>query len=783
MADSVDSGSELLSIDAVIGEPETRADYYSDYVGRKTFGNGDAMNLNVMQRTTSPITYFSYKDIHYVADQKENSGLTWTRTLSDPYCLAERIFWTDNKSGHTFIGFSKPQSWTEENKWNKSDDGVYTGYFSATDGIVDFSTVDADMTDGIDPIGSKLKAEDILLTYDTNKHPDIGGMTTTVHFRHALASLRVIVNIQGFSPNTTALDVQTTVSDLKVLNQPWKYKWTQKPSESPVKGVDIPGWGVSDNTGTSDGKVEIKTWQPRPAGEGTGVSRKFTFYSLIVPGVQDNFAVQYKVTYPLYLDPSQTQNKEYEAKLEGDIKFLPGHCTTVNINLNHEGEPIYIGAEYIDWETVENPDRSDLQKISNFLDVDSRVDTKTNKLLVTIADDKAATKDDATWLYYDVKKDEDGDVVLDQESGKPIPVLVDIYGNDGSEAHPYVIKTARQLLSFAFEVKGGDTYEISNGKATKSGTFAGRDFKGKHIVLDSDIYLQKSPTSTTFDIVWPGIGDADAKHPFNGTFSGGHRRIKFLNGSPLFYHIGEYGHVGHLILEEVHACTGNGVFVEKNEGLIGASMVGSRRFNTTNPGAFELSTSASVAGSFCGENSGYLLACYGNTLFNVTGTATTVGGLVGKNSGTMVSCYAAGAISKENADSKENANETLTKVYGVVGENSGTMSFCVFDQEISQRTPNTSSDWVTCQITVKNGKDGTGALAKTTLVMQQPEIVDNTTTPDVSLNGNLRSWIEYNANVSSLRKFFPAGTTDDQIRTHLNDIYYNYFVAAYPSIH
>ena len=728
---------EITSITAEIGEAITRAGSgNTDYVGRSEFvkagdannASGDVMLLTTVKRSDHPIDAFTYSNVKFSCNN--NGG--WDRTFGEGLEASDRIFWSDNKTGHTFIGYSTPMAWNAE-KWVQSGSEFSGAFTYTTEGdkkIVDFTT------------DQKLKDEDILLTHSNEVKAEANGLSTKIHFKHALASLRVIVNINDFSPSSTSEDVKTKIYDLVVMNQPYKYKWTQAPRE--VGGLQIPGWGVENTTTTDDGVVEIKTWQPHPEGEGDAEARIFTFYSLIVPGIQNNFEIGYKVTYPRYDNPDSPDwtIENYDAKLldangnPAEIKFLPGYCTTVKVSLNHRGEPIYLGALYIDWEDQITPDKSELKKISTFLDKASPTyDGGGNKIVSIASDRPSATPDDATWLYFKTVYD---------EQNQSSEVLVDGYGNDGTQEHPFTIKTAREFLSFAYEVKDG------------------RHFTNQFIILDSDLFLQESINKTT--VTWPGIGDAD--HPFNGTFIGGHRKIKYLQGSPLFYSLGENAHVGHLILEEVISCTGNGVFAETNKGLIGASMVGSRRFNTTNPGAFTLTTSAALAGAFCGTNNGVLLACYSNAMFKVSGSATSVGGLVGQNTGTMVSCYAAGGI------------DGVSSPMGVAGSNTGTMTFCLFDKDKNTKTEISTPDGGTEE------KDGTGAIAKTTLVMQQPEIVGaRTSTEATSLNGNLHAWIENDKNVSLLGKFFPTGTTKTQIQAHMSDIYYNYFVAAYPSIH
>lgn len=654
-----DSNLELKSIDAVISTSVTRATANNDYIGRDVFVAGDGMVLTKMQRTQKPLVGFSYAGVNYLY-----SGSAWDRLVGGDGMPTDgqpdRIYWSDNASPHTFIGYGIPQAWgTPEQvqtngKWVNTAD-IYSGQFSYTEDpethkkIVDFSAISTEMEDildsnkqptgqKIDKKGTKLKKEDLLLTHSTTMHADPGGLTTTLHYRHALASLRVIIDIQGFTPSTYAEDVRTTIDNLVVLNQPYKYTWHNAITDAAYQmtdGTEIPGWGVANSTQTGDGTVDIKAWQPRPQGEGNGQAKVFTFYSLIVPGKQTGFSIKYQVHYPKYLNPAEIQNKDYQAELKDangqdvTIDFLPGYTTTIRVSLNHEGEPVYIGAEYIDWEDYDTPDRSDLQKISIFLDTDQRAD-------VTIANDAKATKDDATWLYKD-------------ENGK----VVDIYGNDGTSTKPYLIKTARQFLSFAYEVQSGRTFNM------------------QYIKLDSDIYLQKDLNSE--DISWPGIGDET--HPFEGFFYGDDRKILRLKGKPLFGCIGETAVIDKINFDKVLGVTGSGVIAQKNNGLIcGCYLEGD--VTGTN-------SSSSYTGSIVGENNSFIIACA--HVGKVSGYGT-VGGLVGFNNGTVMASYHAGEI--KGLGGTTDIHATVGKRGdGENGTNKSIMFSCYYDESLISHTP------------------------------------------------------------------------------------------------
>ena len=660
-----DPSLELRSINAVISTTQTRAyaaTPNNDYIGRDVFASGDRMVLTKMQRTSKPLQNFSYAGVNY-----NYSGTAWDRVVDGNGVptdgQAERIYWSDNGSPHTFIGYAIPQAWgtpsdvQTNGKWVNAA-GIYSGQFTYADDpvthrpTVDFTSLLADMKDikdkdnkvigRIDSTGTRLKNEDLLLTHSTQMYADPGGLTTTLHYRHALASLRVIIDIQGFSPSTYSEDVKTTIDSLVVLNQPYKYTWHNAITDAAYNMTDgtvIPGWGVANSTLPEDGTVDIKTWQPRPQGEGSGQAKVFTFYSLIVPGKQTGFSINYKVHYPKYLNPAETQTKEYQAQLLDidnnpvTINFLPGYTTTIRVSLNHEGEPVYIGAEYIDWENVETPDRSDLQKISIFLDTDKRTD-------ITIANDPGATKDDATWLY----KDEEG-------------VVVDIYGHKGTSTDPYLIKTARQLLSFAYEVKSG------------------RRFTTQYIMLDSDIYLQKD--LKTQDLTWPGIGDET--NSFEGVFLGDGRYIHYLNGQPFFNKIGQYAVVDKVNFSKVINVVGKGVVANVNDGLIaGCNVEG----NVTQAKPADASTS--YCGSIVGENTSFIVAC--THVGDVAGYGY-VGGLVGRNAGALVACYHSGLVQygegAADADRKNIGGST-----GLKDETNSIVFSCYQNEDFIAHEPN-----------------------------------------------------------------------------------------------
>ena len=234
------------------------------------------------------------------------------------------------------------------------------------------------------------------------------------------------------------------------------------------------------------------------------------------------------------------------------------------------------------------PDLGELVKKSTYMEM--TIDN------VSTHFDNGLTIDNATWLYID-HNDEDK--------------VKDVYGNDGNLEHPYVIKSAAQLLSFAKEVNNGYS------------------FSGDYIRLDADITMQASTAKTIEEgnkygksaVEWIGIGDTD--HAFQGTFLGGDRYINRLYGNPLFVNLGDNACVEQLCITAIGEVS-TGALAGTNNGIIGGCKV------------IDDVSLATGAGALVGSNSstGVIYACY------YTGT----GNLIGTDSGTTKGCYTASDI-------------------------------------------------------------------------------------------------------------------------------------------
>lgn len=572
-----------------------------DSIGKCTFSATDEIIFTKIERTIRPIRpTFSYEDVHYSC-QVSGTSISWSLNRTDD------IYWSDGLSPHTFIGYNLPhadgQTAVESGfDWNGYDNsGLKVFYGSIGDptssGVIDYSCDPADDISTPYKDQEKLCKEDLLLSYTTEQQNGDDAMADII-FHHGLASVRVVVTLTGFSTTVDDPDSKTKVTEMVLHSQPTMYKWDQTDckamplTESDQTAINSFSW--SGATPQWNQLKEMKLWQPRKY-HGSGINRTFPFYGIVAPGYQNEVSMTFKVSYPNPLDPLQDPvnnlEKEYTATLrlnDGNrVEFRPGYCTNINVNLNHKDEKMTVGAEYMEWQYIDQPDKGSLRMNSTYL-------SYTDRSKITIADDENATVDDATWLY----KGTSGSVY-------------DIYGNDGSSTKPYRISTADQLLSFAYEVKNG------------------RDFVHQFIKLDADITMQENTSAT--GLSWIGIG-AEGK-PFNGFFLGSGRRISRLYGEHFFHTIGDNAVIDKLNFGSVLEVQGCGVIAHKNLGLIcGCYIDGDVK---------ETLESALYTGSIVGENHSFIIACA--HVGKVSGY-NTVGGLVGYNNGTVMACYHAGEI-------------------------------------------------------------------------------------------------------------------------------------------
>lgn len=784
---------ELTQIDAVIatasGNGMTRAEgdpdpvpvvYLEDHISRFRFVDADQMTFTTVKRTENALPRFTYKDIAFL----NNSSGAWDRDkntgsdgLNGSNSHPERIYWSDATSAHTFIGYSLPN--VPGFDWNPDSNGrTYYGSIGdpAKNTPINYNPSPSE-TDEITvmenkvekpktiPMSSLMRAEDLLLTYDTEVVADAS--VAHIKFYHGLSSIKVKVMLSEFYGSE--LDGYTIVDNMVLSNQPTLYKWEQTSYKASAKS----------NTHSENNPRDMFLWDYVPAGVGENAGKSFTFYGITVPQegryeMQD-LVLSFRVQYP---DPMKTDltklktepgyeikwlEKTYTATIRKDEKpvyFHPNQCTIINIKLNHRDETMTIGAQYTDWEFVPTPDEGSLKKNSTFLQSAPTFANRPTTKKVTVANDTEATEDDATWLYY--QKNQDGTFVPGSDDGK---VLLDIYGNTGTSAKPYTISTANQLLSLA--------YEVSNG---------GHSFEGKYIKLDAGIIMQKDIDSET--VSWLGIGDSS--HPFQGTFLGSGRKISRLKGAPLFNNVGNKALIDNVVIENPlmgpetitsggttspnpnygKLLTGNAALAQTNAGVICACRVN---------GDVGCSGSGAI-GSLVGTNSGTIFACHHTGIVKGSGT---VAGLVGSNTGTILFSFHAGELTGSTEygvapggsitdcyyDNK--LTPEASAVVGVTGIPTGDMQKESFVNDIVY-TEEEAAEENNKHLTTDENEKGPGedGYVPTYETSYTPIVAG--AVKQISLNGKMQSWVN--------------ALTDGPLKTHYATHIYIYQPAAYPKI-
>lgn len=754
-------------------EPPRPVVYLEDAISRFRFVDNDEITFTSIHRTANALARFNYKDITF----RSNSSGAWDRDKntgsdSEPSNTGippVRIYWSDATSPHTFIGYSKPNvpsfDWDHENGNNLTyygsignpNETSQINYNPATPVTETITIQEKGEEKQVDiPVSSLMRAEDLLLAYDTEVVPE--AHMASIKLYHALSSVKVKVMLSEFYGSE--LDGYAIVDSMVLENQPTLYRWEQTSYKAAARS----------NTHSENNPRSMFLWDYVPDGVGENAGKTFTFYGITVPqenGYQmQDLTLNFRVSYP---DPLKTdlaalkQNgtrptnwlkKDYRATILAatPVYFHPGQCTIINIKLNHQDEEITIGAQYTDWEFVPTPDEGSLKKNSTFLQSAPAFNARPSVNKVTVANDSEANEDDATWLYY--QKNQDGSFVSGSDNGR---VLLDIYGNTGTKDKPYTISTANQLLSLAYEVSNGGT----DGN--------GNSFQGKYIKLDAGIIMQKNTDSET--VTWLGIGDGT--HPFQGTFLGGGRKISLLKGAPLFNNVGNQALIDNVTVENTLTLTGGAALVGTNAGTVCACRVNGEVTSSSND----------PVGSLVGANSGTIFASHHTG--SVTGGGV-VGGIAGSNTGNILFCYQAGELTGSTTYGVGNGTvqdsyydsklaTSVTAVTGVTGLSTGDMQKNSFVDDVysaaeakaeNNKTENLKAD----SNGIEPGADGYERTYKDGYTPIEAGDSKPTSTSDASLNGKIYNWLTTG-----------AGSTEAN-KNHYTTHKYLYQPAAYPKV-
>lgn len=243
----------------------------------------------------------------------------------------------------------------------------------------------------------------------------------------------------------------------------------------------------------------------------------------------------------------------------------------------------------------------------------------------------------------------------------------------GTEADPYIIKTAAQLAYLAASVNDGNRY------------------KGKRFRLEADIVLNDTadwknwgttpPANDWVPIGWANRNILDnSKQGFSGVFDGnGHTvagvYVGFCNYKGLFGVL-QSGTVKNLgVVDSYIYCEGG-----YSAGVCGGNFKGTIE-NCYNTGTVDGSDNGASnnIGGVCGYSTGTITGCYNTG--TVTGGSASIGGVCGYNSkevdqGVITDCYNTGAISDGS------------NVGGVCGYSDGVIARCYNTAAVTGDTRN-----------------------------------------------------------------------------------------------
>ncbi|MBE6638077.1 MAG: hypothetical protein E7616_01270 [Ruminococcaceae bacterium] len=212
-------------------------------------------------------------------------------------------------------------------------------------------------------------------------------------------------------------------------------------------------------------------------------------------------------------------------------------------------------------------------------------------------------------------------------------------GGSGTQASPYLIKTAGQLALLANRVNGGES------------------FSGKYFRLEKNICLN--------NLTFPTIGSKGT--PFAGVFDGNGLMIHSYLISDSRAYMGLFGHItgtvkdlgvqGNINLTGSTQNTYAGILTGSNSGTIE---------NCYANGMISIGSSNTVyAGGLVGYNEGNITNCYATTELNCHANMVYAGGLSGyAKSGTIKGCYASGAVKAEGSSENYSHNGGLVAYLG-----------------------------------------------------------------------------------------------------------------------
>ena len=333
----------------------------------------DQIVITTFQRANNPVKRYSY---HNLILNYQGNG-SWERPMEGetPTDGNEKtLFWTDATSANQLIAYSIPVSNTFD--WDsmevKIDDESSIKYYYGSLGDITKDTIDfSDNEEGI----NLMNAEDLLLVKNDTLTPSDNGAKAILHFRHALSCVRVNVNLKDYLANGG--DKNTTISNLRVLNQPVFYRWDQGDAGVRALTTDADNKFIKEKYEGKDMTLRkpVKFYNYNTASADTDKEKTFSFYGLLVPQDQQyyNAAEKEPLNIEFMAHYADAETGEPVSKLYrstfNNVLLKPGFITILNIDLNHQGEIISYNVDYVDWSSSHVTKQMELEKRDDTFDM------------------------------------------------------------------------------------------------------------------------------------------------------------------------------------------------------------------------------------------------------------------------------------------------------------------------------------------------------------------------------------------------------------------------------
>ena len=334
----------------------------------------DQIVITTFQRANNPVKRYSY---HNLILNYQGNG-SWERPTEDDTPIdgnEKTLFWTDATSANQMIAYSIPVSDTFDwySKEVKIDDESSINYYYGSLGDITKDTIDfSSNEEGI----NLMNAEDLLLVKNDTLTPSDNGAKAILHFRHALSCVRVNVNLKDYLANGG--DKNTTISNLRVLNQPVFYRWDQGDAGVRALTTDDDNEFIKEKYEGKDMTLRkpVKFYNYNSASADADKEKTFSFYGLLVPQDQQYYNAT-STTEPFniefmanYADANTGEKvcKLYSATFN-TVLLKPGFITILNIDLNHKGEVINYDIQYVDWSPSNTTTQMELEKRTDTFDM------------------------------------------------------------------------------------------------------------------------------------------------------------------------------------------------------------------------------------------------------------------------------------------------------------------------------------------------------------------------------------------------------------------------------